>query len=134
MRADAVFPLKAAGRLVCHHALERNPYESLGHLPQSETSSAATERGSWALIPPLLFGDDSSPRANFIVLLDLHTACWSLNRLEAALLVRGQKESHQNVCLDLRMPMLHYRGGFGRYAEVTYPEINLVAWQEAKDA
>jgi len=32
------------------------------------------------------------------------------------------------------MPMLHYRGGFSRYAEVTYPEINLVAWQEAKDA
>jgi len=25
VRADAVFPLKGAGRLVCHHALERKP-------------------------------------------------------------------------------------------------------------
>jgi threonine dehydrogenase-like Zn-dependent dehydrogenase len=43
-------------------------------------------------------------------------------------------QAGQNVCLDLRMPMLHYMGGFGRYAKVTYAEINLVAWQEAKDA
>jgi threonine dehydrogenase-like Zn-dependent dehydrogenase len=41
---------------------------------------------------------------------------------------------HQNVCLDLRKPKLHYTDGFGRYAKVTYAEINLVAWQEAKDA
>ena len=33
---------------------------------------------------------------------------------------------HQNVCLDLRIPMLHYTGGFGRYAKVTHAEINLV--------
>ena len=33
---------------------------------------------------------------------------------------------HQNVCLDLRLPMLHYTGGFGRYAKVTHADVNLV--------
>jgi D-arabinose 1-dehydrogenase-like Zn-dependent alcohol dehydrogenase len=33
---------------------------------------------------------------------------------------------HQNVCLDLRMPMLHYTGGFGRYAKVARADVNLV--------
>jgi alcohol dehydrogenase len=34
---------------------------------------------------------------------------------------------HQNVCLDLRFPMLHYTGGFGRYAKVARADVNLVA-------
>ena len=98
MRADAVFGSRVPAGSSAIMPSSETPYESLGHLPQSETSSAATERGSWALIPPLLLGDDSGPRVNFIVLLDLHTACWSLNRLEAALLVRGAKgESVWNV-------------------------------------
>jgi D-arabinose 1-dehydrogenase-like Zn-dependent alcohol dehydrogenase len=33
---------------------------------------------------------------------------------------------HQNVCLDLRFPMLHYTGGFGRYAKVAHADVNLV--------
>ena len=33
---------------------------------------------------------------------------------------------HQNVCLDLRLPMLHYTGGFGRYAKVARADVNLV--------
>ena len=33
---------------------------------------------------------------------------------------------HQNVCVDLRFPMLHYTGGFGRYAKVARADVNLV--------
>jgi D-arabinose 1-dehydrogenase-like Zn-dependent alcohol dehydrogenase len=33
---------------------------------------------------------------------------------------------HQNVCADLNLPMLHYGGGFGRYAKVARADVNLV--------
>jgi D-arabinose 1-dehydrogenase-like Zn-dependent alcohol dehydrogenase len=33
---------------------------------------------------------------------------------------------HQNVCSDLRIPMVHYAGGFGRYAKVSRADVNLV--------
>jgi alcohol dehydrogenase len=38
---------------------------------------------------------------------------------------------HQNVCLDLRLPMLHYTGGFGRYAKVAHADVNLVPLPES---
>jgi D-arabinose 1-dehydrogenase-like Zn-dependent alcohol dehydrogenase len=34
--------------------------------------------------------------------------------------------AHQNVCADLRLPMVHYSGGFGRYAKVSRADVNLV--------
>ena len=36
------------------------------------------------------------------------------------------RDGHQNVCLDVRFPMLHYTGGYGRYAKVSRAGVNLV--------
>jgi D-arabinose 1-dehydrogenase-like Zn-dependent alcohol dehydrogenase len=33
---------------------------------------------------------------------------------------------HQNVCGDLQIPMFHYSGGFGAYAQVGRADVNLV--------
>jgi D-arabinose 1-dehydrogenase-like Zn-dependent alcohol dehydrogenase len=33
---------------------------------------------------------------------------------------------HQNVCADLRLPMLNYTGGFGRYTKVARADVNVV--------
>ena len=38
---------------------------------------------------------------------------------------------HHNVCLAVQLPMLHYTGGFGRYAKVTHADVNLVSLPEA---
>jgi D-arabinose 1-dehydrogenase-like Zn-dependent alcohol dehydrogenase len=37
---------------------------------------------------------------------------------------------HQNVCSDLRIPMFHYSGGFGQYAQVGRADVNLVPLPE----
>jgi len=41
------------------------------------------------------------------------------------------RDGHQNVCLDVRFPMIHYAGGHGRYAKVSNAAVNLVALPEA---
>jgi D-arabinose 1-dehydrogenase-like Zn-dependent alcohol dehydrogenase len=38
---------------------------------------------------------------------------------------------HQNVCSDLRLPMLHYPGGFGRYTKVARADVNVVPLPES---
>ncbi len=37
---------------------------------------------------------------------------------------------HQNVCSDLQIPMFHYSGGFGQYAQVGRADVNLVGLPE----
>ena len=37
---------------------------------------------------------------------------------------------HQNVCSDLQIPMFHYSGGFGQYAQVGRADVNLVPLPE----
>jgi D-arabinose 1-dehydrogenase-like Zn-dependent alcohol dehydrogenase len=34
--------------------------------------------------------------------------------------------AHQNVCADIRLPILHYPGGFGQYSKVARADVNLV--------
>jgi D-arabinose 1-dehydrogenase-like Zn-dependent alcohol dehydrogenase len=40
------------------------------------------------------------------------------------------RAGHQNVCLDLRLPMAHYTGGFGRYTKVARADVNVVPLSE----
>ncbi len=40
------------------------------------------------------------------------------------------RAGHGNVCLDVRFPMFHYSGGYGRYAKVARAAINLVSLPE----
>jgi D-arabinose 1-dehydrogenase-like Zn-dependent alcohol dehydrogenase len=41
------------------------------------------------------------------------------------------RDGHQNVCLDVRFPMFHYTGGYGRYARVSRAAVNLVPLPES---
>ncbi len=41
------------------------------------------------------------------------------------------QDGHQNVCLNVRFPMFHYTGGFGRYAKVSRAAVNLVPLPES---
>lgn len=41
------------------------------------------------------------------------------------------RDGHENVCLDVRFPMFHYTGGFGRYAKVARAAVNLVPLPES---
>jgi D-arabinose 1-dehydrogenase-like Zn-dependent alcohol dehydrogenase len=38
---------------------------------------------------------------------------------------------HQNVCSDIRLPMLHYSGGFGQYTKVARADVNVVPLPES---
>jgi D-arabinose 1-dehydrogenase-like Zn-dependent alcohol dehydrogenase len=38
---------------------------------------------------------------------------------------------HQSACLDVRFPMFHYSGGYGRYAKVSRADVNLVPLPES---
>jgi len=40
------------------------------------------------------------------------------------------QSGHQNVCSDLQIPMFHYSGGFGQYAQVGRADVNLVPLPE----
>ncbi len=41
------------------------------------------------------------------------------------------QDGHQNVCSDVRFPMFHYTGGFGRYTKVARADVNLVPLPES---
>ena len=41
------------------------------------------------------------------------------------------RDGHENVCLDVRFPMFHYTGGYGRYAKVSRAAVNLVPLPES---
>jgi D-arabinose 1-dehydrogenase-like Zn-dependent alcohol dehydrogenase len=41
------------------------------------------------------------------------------------------RDGHENVCLDVRFPMFHDSGGYGKYAKVSRAAINLVPLPES---
>lgn len=51
------------------------------------------------------------------VVVPFHHSCGTCESCQAG---------HQNVCSDLRIPMFHYSGGFGQYAQVARADVNLV--------
>src|SRR5262245_45240502 len=87
----------------------------------SPTTTSGREAGPWlgiATQPPVVLGHEFCGVVEEVgsnvtqfkkgdrVVIPFNHSCGRCEQCQAG---------HQNVCLDLRLPMLHYTGGFGRY-------------------
>src|SRR5262249_62234201 len=89
-----------------------SPTITLGREAGPGSESPRSRRSSWAMncvaLPKRLESMLRNSKKGDRVAIPFNHSCGRCEQCQAG---------HQNVCLDLRMPMLHYTGGFGRYTQ-----------------
>ena len=115
--ADAVLKVEANGICRSDWHLWQGGWEWIGFVPPVPTVLGHEYCGVVEQVGPEVKRFKKGQR----VVAPFHHSCGVCESCQAG---------HQNVCSDLRIPMFHYSGGFGQYAQVARADVNLVALPE----